>query len=462
MKPKKPTKELTRRDFMKLTAGASAVMMVGGNLLVYAQDNQDLPQGSEGKLTVIHRTEYFDEVQDLFRASVEDFAEQQGLDLDVSTANPEMFGDFTAKMLAAVQAGNAPDLAYHTLSIPQLKGLGLVEDVTNVVEEAISRYGELSPAAEKFAKIDGAWWAVPFTSFTSGWFARRDVFEAAGIDVYELDTWDQRREAALEVSDPDNQMWGWGLTINQSGDGHGFIMNVIQSHGGSITDESGTKVIFDSPETLAGVQWLAETYTSDKYAPMLPPGVESWTDVSNNEAYLAGTVALTANAFSVYAKAKADNNPVFENTAVLRVPAGPIGTPLESGANSWFTIFKGTKNREAAEQLILNLLSPETFIPMASVGGGLFLPSYQDLWTDELMAIDPNFEELQEIIYAPSVYNSFAHPAEPNAAVDAVIGASIPSQMMANITTGRMTVEEAVTDAHKKIVDIFEEGGIMQ
>ena len=455
-------KNLSRRDFLKAAASTGVVIVAGGNIITLAQE-QDLPQGAAGKLTMIHRTEYFSEVQDLFRASVEEFVAGKGVQLDISTANPEMFGDFMAKMLAAVQAKNAPDLAYHTLSVPQLRALDLVEDVTNVVDQAVSMYGEVVPgSAAKFAQADGKWWAVPFISNTGAWFARKDVFDAKGIGMDALTTWDGRREAALEVSDPSAQMWGWGVTVNQSGDGHGFIMNVLQSFGGSITDESGLKVIFDSPETLAAVEWLTETYTSDKYKPMLPPGVESWTDVSNNEAYLAGTIALTQNAFSVYAKAKADGNPVFENTAVLHAGVGPIGYPLESAANGWFTIFKGTQNRAAAEEVILHMLSPEIFTPMVQLGGGLFLPAYRDLWTDDLAGTDENFKVIEEIVFNPVIYNGNSHPAEPSAAIDAVIAASIPSQMMSNITTGRMNPEQAVKDAHQKIVDIFEEGGIMQ
>ena len=456
-------KPLTRRQFLRATTGTGALLATSSSLRAFAQDELALPQGAAGKLTVIHRTEYFSEVQDLFRASVESFAADNGITLDISTANPEMFGDFMAKMQAAVQAGNAPDLAYHSLSVPQLRALGLVEDVSSIVEKAISEYGAVVPiSAEKFAKADGKWWAVPFISGTAGWFARRDIFEAKGIDVQTLDTWDKRRDAALEVSDPDNQMWGWGVTVNQSGDGHGFIMNFIHSFGGSITDASGMKVTFDSPETLAAVEWLTETYTSDKYKPMLPPGIESWTDVSNNEAYLAGTIALTQNSFSIYAKSKADGNPVFANTAVLHAAKGPAGGPFETGTSGWFTIFKGTQNKEAAEALILNMLNPQVFTPMVALGGGLFLPAYQNLWTDEVSSTDANFGVVEEIIFNPVLYNGTSHPAEPSAAIDAVLGASIPSQMMSNITTGRMTPADAVKDAHKKIVDIFEEGGIMQ
>ena len=43
---------------------------------------------------------------------VTDFAEANNAELDISTTNPESFGDFLGKMTAAVKAGNPPDLAY--------------------------------------------------------------------------------------------------------------------------------------------------------------------------------------------------------------------------------------------------------------------------------------------------------------------------------------------------------------
>lgn len=461
------SKKFSRRDFLRTAAGASAALIAARGGIAFAQDATatplPLPQGAAGKLTVIQKTEYFQVVQDLFREAVVKFAADKGMELDLSTANPELFGDFTAKMLAAVQAGNAPDLGYHTLSVPQLYALDIVEDVSDVVASAVSKYGDVVPVIAEFnASFDGKWYAVPFTTVTGAWFARRDLFEAKGIDVYAIDTWDKRRDAALAVSDPDNNVWGWGMTINRSGDGHGLILGVIQSFGGSFTDETGLKVTFNSPETVAAVEWLKETYTSDKYKPMLPPGVESWTDTSNNEAYLAGTVALTLNQPSVYAKAKADGNPVFGNTAVLHAPRTLDGRLLEAGGNSWLTIFKGAKNVDAAKELITALLDPAVFTPMAQQGGGLVLPAYKNLWTDDLIAADPNFAVFRDIMFNPDLFYGRSHPAKPSALIDAIDGAAITSQMMANVTTGAMSPADAVKDAHNKIVQIFEEGGVMQ
>ncbi len=422
-----------------------------------------LPVGSAGKLTVIHRTEYFEDVQNKFRELVSAYVPTQGAQLDISTANPEAFGDFTAKIQAAVQAGNPPDLAYHTISIQQLHFLDTLEDVTDVVDQAVKLYGDVVPVtAAKNARIDGKWWAVPFMSNSGAWFARRDVFEAAGIDVMTLDTYDKRRDAALKVSDASKEMWGWGLTINRSGDGHGVIMGVIQAFGGSITDKSGQKVVFNSPETVQAVRWLQETYTSDKYKPMLPPGIESWTDPSNNEAYIAGKVALTSNAFTVYGLMKKNNSPHLANTAVLRAPKTNQGQVLEAGGNGWFSIFKGSKNVDLAKKVILHMLDPQNFMPMVQSGGGLFLPAYKNLWTDDVLQIDPNFATLKEIIFNPTEFTGIAYPADPNAAIDNVLAEAIPSEMMSNVTTGKMTPEEAVEDAHNRIVQIFEELGLPQ
>jgi multiple sugar transport system substrate-binding protein len=182
----------------------------------------------------------------------------------------------------------------------------------------------------------------------------------------------------------------------------------------------------------------------------------------NNESYLAGVIGLTQNAFSVYAKAKLDKNPVFANTAVLHKPKTKDGKILEAGGSGWFTIFKGSKNIDAAKQLILHMIDPAVFNPMVQEGGGLFLPSYKNLWTDEILAIDPNFATLKEITFNPDAYTGTAYPADPNAAIDGVLPAAIPSQMMANVLNGLMTPEEAVQDAHDRIVQIFEEGGLMQ
>ena len=135
--------KITRRDVLRGGSAVGLGLLAGSQgLPAFAQDaapELELPTGAAGKLTVIHRTEYFEAAQNLFRDTVTEFASANSVELDISTTNPESFGDFLGKMSAAVRAGNPPDLAYTSnVSIPQMHLLGLLEDVNDVVEEAIA------------------------------------------------------------------------------------------------------------------------------------------------------------------------------------------------------------------------------------------------------------------------------------------------------------------------------------
>src|SRR6187399_289303 len=99
-------KKLSRRDVLRGTAAAGAGLLAAGSgLPVFGQDapkpDAPLPVGAAGKLTVIHRTEYFEAAQTAFRDTVQAFADAKGVQLDISTTNPESFGDFMGKMTAA-------------------------------------------------------------------------------------------------------------------------------------------------------------------------------------------------------------------------------------------------------------------------------------------------------------------------------------------------------------------------
>jgi multiple sugar transport system substrate-binding protein len=90
------------------------------------------------------------------------------------------------------------------------------------------------------------------------------------------------------------------------------------------------------------------------------------------------------------------------------------------------------------------------------------MPAYEGLWTPELIAADPNFAIIKDQVSVPVPFIGPSWPAKPNAAIDAIRPQGIAEQCAGNIIAGRMTPEEAVKDAHDKIVQIFEEGGLPQ
>lgn len=422
------------------------------------------PAQAPSKMVVVHRREYFKEMEDLFEEAVRNWAAENNVEVDVSTVASEAFQDFVAKVLAQVEAGDPPDLIYHTRLVQQLYFYDALEPVSDVVEKTISLYGNPSPGHFKVNFIDGEWWGIPYINGGGGDFARRSVFESAGFDLEkDMVTWDQRRDACLAASKPEEEMYGWGRTVNRSGDGHGLIQSIIHSWGGHITDAEMKEITFNSPETVAAVEWLTEIYTAEKYAPMLPPGVISWTDSSNNEAYLAGNIAYTGNAASVYAKAKADGNPVFEDTVVLDIAIGPTGEKLIGGGGSGqLHIPKGAKNPEGAKELSLYLLSPEVFLPISLISAGLFLPAYLGYYEmDEVVAAfeaDPNLKRMGE--HQLGDYPGLSWPAEPSPFFDAIQAQSIFTDMMAQTITAGVSPADAVAQATDRIKQIAEEMGV--
>jgi len=317
----------------------------------------------------------------------------------------------------------------------------------------------VTPLQKDLNFIEDHWVGIPYMVHGGGHFARRDFFEAKGIDIAATKTWDERREACLAVSDPSNNIYGWGMTVNKSGDGLGVIMHVINSWGGQITDADVTKVTFNTPETVDAVQWLTDVFADPKYKPMLPPGIETWTDSSNNEAYLAGNIAYTNNAASVYAKAKADGNPAFEGTVYVGNPVGPTGVVLRGASGGQHNIYMGCKNPEMGKALALYMLQPEVFLPISLVSAGLFLPSYEGYYkmpeVIEAFKADPNLEAMGRDAFGD--YPGGSWPAKPNPFFDAVQAAAIMHDMMSATTTGQATAAEAVQQAQERMEAIAEE-----
>ena len=94
-------------------------------------------------------------------------------------------------------------------------------------------------------------------------------------------------EFAKKCQDPSKDLWGFGQTLNRSDDGDGFMSNILWDYGGGVWDKDGKPALGTTflKQNLAALQFAVDTI---KKHGIQPPGVMGWTDVSNNEAYMAG------------------------------------------------------------------------------------------------------------------------------------------------------------------------------
>jgi multiple sugar transport system substrate-binding protein len=302
---------------------------------------------------------------------------------------------------------------------------------------------------------------VPYHQRSGGGWYRNDAYEGAGIDLQETRTYEKLREDCLAVSKPDEEFYGWGITPNRSGDGDSFINRVKTGYGASWQDETGQFIATNSPEMIEAMNFIKETFTDPKWETMLPPGILSWNDISNNEAYLGGKIGYTENAGTVYANAVLTENPVAPNTYFLKPPGGPVLQEFHVVPGKNWMMLRGSQNQAATKDTILHFTNDlGRYDEMLSNSPSYALPCYTDLWEmSEYVKTDPVAQQQQGACLDPSGIDAAFYPGKDSPAMQAIIASGIMNDMVNAVLTGTAT-EDAVSEAHDKMVAIFQEFGL--
>jgi multiple sugar transport system substrate-binding protein len=228
-----------------------------------------------------------------------------------------------------------------------------------------------------------------------------------------------------------------------------------------VQDAKGEIITFNSPGSVAALNWLKETYTDAKWAKMLPPGVGSWNDLSNNEAFLAGTILITDNAGTMYAKAVFDKVPHANQILFTQRPARISDNKrLEFLSGERFYVIKNTKNKEAAYDMIRHMTSDPVQQQVWKISTGYALPAYKNGWSHDIITSNENSRAAQPIAYpADTSWTGLRYPGPSSPALDAIGGGNYFTDMMAEVIQGKKA-EDVVKDYHGKFVQIFKEFGL--
>ena len=422
------------------------------------------PARLTGKLQVVQVLDFHPDHNAFIKQTITDYAAQQRWDLDLSDLAGFLgSADIYQKLQAQKQAGQPVDLIFHGLSARIMSLFQLTRDATPLVNKMVAKYGKPYSSARAGHVVDGKWIGLPFYDRTGGFWAREDKFAEAGIKVSDekggtFEKWASVLEACRAVSKPDQNFYGWGMTVNRSGDGESIVRDIMWAWGGALADPTGQLVTLYSPETVDAMTWLSDVYKNPDNAKMLPPGVNSWTDPSNNEAYLAGTLAFTSNAGTVYAKAVFDKNPVAEKTTLIQRPLGPFGVRLQGSGGHYFYFMDGSKNFDAASQLAEYLLSDEVQRTLWKTSPGYVVPAYENRWNDPIITGDRIASKFKPVAFNEPPFQGLAYRGPLSEAADAVDAQNVLTDMVGEILAGK-AVDAAVRDAHNRAVGIYQSLG---
>lgn len=259
-----------------------------------------------------------------------------------------------------------------------------LEPVDEVMKEALSNNGPISPAMEYIGKSSGPWNVVPSTrgSLILPPCSRIDLMkDIAGIDV-------QAMYPAGKDPTPEAEKWTWdaflvaaekchkaghsfGLPLGATTDSLDWVGALFSAYGAALVDAKGNTTV-KSDEVRQVLD-----YTKKLFA-FLPADAASWDNASNNKWLISGKGALVFNPPSTWVVAKRDAPKVAEKLWTHAMPKGPKGRFAPS-LPRYQGLWNFSKNKSAAKSLLVHINKPESIRKLVEGAAGYDIPPYQKL-----------------------------------------------------------------------------------
>jgi multiple sugar transport system substrate-binding protein len=342
-------------------------------------------------------------------------------------------------------SGAGPDMIIGFSDAPHIYVDKLVE-LSDVADYLGKRYGGWLPLAQTYGKKSksNAWIGLPFGATAGPLIYRKSILKSVGYDSVPED-----HAGILELCQKLQKAGkpaGFALG-NAKGDGNGFANWVLWSHNAALLDESGN-IVINSKETIAALKWVKELY------PTFIAGTPSWNDVSNNRAYSAQEISLTANGVSLYFSLKNDpaTKAIAEDSEHQLLPKGNAKISPMAGLTLNAMLFKHSQYPNAAKAFLTFMLEKDQYEPWLNANSGYWsqpLAAYAEakVWSeDPKVAI---FKNTMQSTY----YDGYKGPI--STATGAVSADYVLVQMCAAVATGASTPEAAAAEAEQRAKRYF-------
>jgi len=441
--------DITRRDAVALGLSAAAFAATGAaaqteGSQIKAADvpAPNLPIEKGATLRMLRPVRFVQPDEEVFRANAKRFTDKTGVDVKVDFVGWE---DINQQTAVTANSGAGPDVIIGFSDAPHIYIDKLIE-LTDVADYLGKRYGgwmNLAKAYGRRARSD-AWIGLPFGATAGPLVYRKSILKSVGFDKAPddhagfLDLCKKLHKAGKPA--------GFALG-NAVGDGNGFADWMMWSHNAALLDEEGN-VTINSKETIAALNYVKELY------PTFIAGTPSWNDVSNNRAYSAQDIALTANGVSLYFSLKNDpaTAAIAEDSEHQLLPKGLAPISPMSGLTLNAMVFKHTPYPNAAKAFLQFMLESEQYEPWLNANSGYWsqpLAAYADsaVWKgDPKVAI---FKDTMNSTY----YAGYKGPI--SSATGAVRADYVTVQMFASVATGAATPEQAAAEAERRCKRYF-------
>jgi multiple sugar transport system substrate-binding protein len=257
--------------------------------------------------------------------------------------------------------GSAPTVSeIGTSWVPDLVGMNALYPLPISVIKAVGNESDYVPQSWKSCFLIGdlQMWSLPWISGARVIYYRKDLLAKAELNP---DTAFHSPEAMLD-SVRQLQKAGitrpWITSTAASLNTFHLISSWIWAAGGDYISEDGRRLLFTEDKAIDG---MAAFFALGNH---MEPGLQECSYDAAIDMFWRGDAAITMDGGWVYETQKLEANPeVLENLGV----ALPPGPSYAGGSN--LVIWTNTKDKGAAEELLLFMTEPESVMTMARVTG---------------------------------------------------------------------------------------------
>ncbi|TDR56297.1 sorbitol-binding protein /mannitol-binding protein [Halomonas ventosae] len=326
-----------------------------------------------------------------------------------------------------------------------------VDDLLQTVRDGLSHEGTLH--------------ALPFYGESSMMYYRTDLFDEAGIEVPEQPSWEQVREWAGQLHDPDNEVAGICLRGKPGwGENMAFVSTLVNTFGGRWFDMDWNPEL-DSPEWQEAVGFYVDLLND--YG---PPGASSNGFNENQALFSSGKCAIWVDATSaagrIYnpAESQVADRLGFAQAPVAETPKG------SHWLWSWaLAIPASSEKQDAAREFITWATSREYIELVGETEGWTSVPP----GTRESTYANENYQEAAPFADFALAAMQSADPTDSTLEPSPYVGVQfvgIPEfqsigtqvgQMVAAALTGDMTVEQALQNAQRATERTMQRAGYL-
>ncbi|PRA52623.1 ABC transporter substrate-binding protein [Brucella pituitosa] len=427
---------IRRRTFLAGTAslvGAAGLSGLGYSPAFAAEPQYKPEEGAS--LRLLRWTPFVKGDEESWLANTKKFSDATGVAVRI---DKESWEDIRPKAAVAANVGSGPDIVMCWFDDAHQYPDKLV-DLTELGTYLDGKYGGFYDGLKGYAVRDDKFIAMPLTAIGNAIVYRDSHMKAAGFSEFPKDAagFLELCKAMKAKGTPAGFPHGKAV-----GDGNNYAHWLLWSHGAQMVNEKG-EVTINSPETLAALNYAKELYAT------FIPGTESWLDINNNRAFLAGQVSLTANGVSIYYAAKNDPKlaEIAEDMRSTNFPIGPVGKSVELHQTSSLLVFKHTKYPEAAKAYLKFMMEADQM--------NAWIKGSSAYCCQPLKAFANNPVWTENPIHAP--YARASETLRPNGyagplgyASAAVMADYVLVDMFASAVTGAETLEEAMASAEKR------------